>query len=61
MALPPLTVMVARVAVPFLNVTVPVGVGDAVCVMVAVNVTAWSYADGFAEEVNFGVESAFTT
>src|ERR1700688_1824138 len=46
-AFPLLTAAVAKMVAPFLNVTVPVGVPEAVCVIVAVNVTDWPKRDGF--------------
>jgi len=51
MAVPEPSVLVPRVLVPSLKVTVPVGVTPEL-VTVAVNVTGWPYADGFAFDVS---------
>ena len=51
-AVPPLSAPVPRLAVPSLNVTVPVGVPEpgAFAETVAVNVTDWPKSDGLADE-----------
>ena len=51
-ALPALIVAVPRVAVPFLKVTVPLGVPEAAALTVAVNVTSSPDTDGFTEEAS---------
>jgi hypothetical protein len=45
-ATPPVSVTVASLVVPFINVTVPVGV-PAAELTIALNVTVWPKADGF--------------
>jgi hypothetical protein len=57
---PPLILLVPRTVVPFLKVTVPVGVPDAVDVTFAVNLTNWPNSAGFKEDVN-AVVVAFST
>ena len=60
---PPLvaSVPVPSVALPSLNVTVPVGVPEVLEATVAVKVTLWPEEDGFAEEARPVVEVALTT
>ena len=55
------TAPVPSVVVPSLNVTVPPGAPLKAGVMVAVNVTAWPFVDGFSEEASFVVVFAFFT
>ena len=52
-AAPPVSVSVARVVVPSLNVTVPAGVPSPgeLAVTIAVKVTDWPTTDGLADEV----------
>lgn len=52
---------VPSVVVPSLKVTVPPGAPLKAGVMVAVNVTAWPFFDGFSDEVSFVVVFAFFT
>jgi hypothetical protein len=59
-AAPPLMLLVPRTVVPFLKVTVPVGVPDDVEVTVAVNLTNAPNSAGFKEETN-AVVVAFST
>lgn len=50
-AVPPARVPLPRVAVPFMNVTVPPGVpAPALVVTVAVNITACPNVDGFGDD-----------
>ena len=51
-AAPPLTGAVPRTTDPFRNCTLPVGVPDPECPMVAVNFTDWPNSDGLAEDAN---------
>jgi len=60
-AAPPLILLVPRTVVPFLKVTVPVGVPDDVEVTVAVNLTYWPNSAGFKEETNVVVVAFSTT
>ncbi len=60
------TAPVPNVVVPFLKVTVPVGLAAAVLpglftVMVAVNVTGWPGVDGFADELTLVLVLAWFT
>ena len=54
-AFPPLSAPVPKTVLPFLNVTVPVGVPVPVCVTVAVNMTDWPNIEGFFEDVTLVV------
>ena len=60
-AFPALSVPVPSSVAPSLNVTVPVGVPVVADFTVAVKVTAWPNADGFAEETTEVVEAAWFT
>lgn len=60
-AAPPLMLLVPRTVVPFLNVTVPVGVPDTVDLTVAVNLTNAPNSAGFKEETNVVVVEFSTT
>ena len=51
-AVPPLRATVPTTTEPFRNSTLPVGVPDPECPMVAVNVTDWPNFDGLAEDAN---------
>jgi len=55
------TAPVPSVVAPSLKVTVPPGAPLNAGVMVAVNVTAWPFFDGFSEDVSFVVVFAFFT
>ena len=58
---PPLSVFVASVVVPFLNVTLPVGVPETVGVTVAVKVTDCPKLEGLSEDTTaVVVPSLFT-
>ena len=60
-ATPPERVPVPRVAVPSLNVAVPVGVPEVVAFTVAVNFTVCPKVDGFGADVSAVlVEALFT-
>jgi hypothetical protein len=59
-AVPPLSGAVPNTVVPFLNVTVPVGV-PLLELTVAVNVTACPTLDGFCDEVSVVVVTALLT
>ena len=58
---PPLILLVPRTVLPFLNVTVPVGVPDDVDVTFAVNLTYCPNSAGFKEDVNVVVVEFSTT
>lgn len=60
-AAPPLMLLVPRTVVPFLNVTVPVGVPDAVDVTFAVNLMDCPNFAGFNADVNVVVVEFSTT
>jgi len=60
-AAPPLMLLVPRTVVPFLKVTVPVGVPDTVDLTVAVNLTNAPNSAGFKEETNVVVVEFSTT
>jgi hypothetical protein len=61
-ATPPLSVTGPRVALPFLNVTLPAGVPLYSGTTVAVNVTDCPEVEGFVDEVRLTeVGAAFTT
>src|ERR1035438_1672090 len=59
----PFNVPVPRVALPFLNVTVPAGTPPpgAVAATVAVNVSDWLYTEGLADELTTVVVAALFT
>jgi hypothetical protein len=61
-ATPPVSVALPSVALPFLNVTVPVGVPLNSGATVAVKVTESPKVEGFSEEVNVtALVAGFTT
>jgi hypothetical protein len=61
LAAPPLSAMVPKVALPSLNVTLPVGVPDVVEVTVAAKVTACPIIEGFCDEPKDKIVEALLT